>query len=61
MTDERQREGLPLDHIVARWALVAFVVAILAASAALIILRGPAELEVGKAIWAAVRHWAIPW
>jgi len=61
MSDEQDRNEFPLDHIIARRTLVGFVLALVAATALLMVIGGPVELAVGKAIWAAVRRWALPW
>jgi hypothetical protein len=61
MIDKQDREELPIDHVIARRALAGFVITLVAAAVIFVALRGPAELAAGRAAWATVRSWTVPW
>jgi hypothetical protein len=61
MTENNNSGRLPLGHVVFRVLLTCLVVALIIATVVVVVLHRSGELAVGRNVWGAVRHWALPW
>lgn len=61
MMESRSPGRLPVGHVVFRVLLASLVVALIATAFIAAVLYRAGELEVGRIVWGAVKHWALPW
>jgi hypothetical protein len=52
---------LPVGHVVFRVLLASLVVTLIVAGVIVVVLHRSGELAVGRTVWGAVKHWALPW
>jgi hypothetical protein len=51
----------PVGHVVFRGLLASLVIALIGVAVIIAVLHRSGELAVGRIVWGAVKHWALPW
>jgi hypothetical protein len=61
LTESRNPGRLPVGHVVFRVLLASLVVILIVAAVIAAVLHRGGELALGRIVWDAVKHGALPW